>query len=153
MNAGTCAKSSPRPRAWPRGQGFTEFVAAVVPTLMLIFAVITFGMVAYTYSFVSYAAREGVRYAIVHGANSLSPADESDVRDYVRSEVQGLNASDLSVVTEWNPGTNTSPTIAAGNNKPGSVVSVQVSYTLPLFYPLSGVTIPMSSSSQMVISN
>jgi Flp pilus assembly protein TadG len=128
-------------RKWLRGATFVEFAIVALPMLMLTFGIIAFGMAVYSYSFVSNAARDAVRYAIVHGNASLSPASSSDIQQYVRSEAYGLNSTGLSVATTWAP-----------DNKPGSVVKVQVTYSFHPFYPMSSMTLPLSSSAQMVIS-
>ena len=124
------------------GQTYAEFAMVVLPTIVLIFGIISFGMTVYTWSFLSNAARDAVRYAIVHGSKSTSPASASDIQTYVRNEAQGLTASSINVSTTWNP-----------DNNPGSVVSVQVSYTFRPFYPFNAVSLPLSSSAQMVISH
>ncbi len=129
-------------RRFLRGQTYAEFMAVVLPTLGVLFAIISLAMTVYTYSFVANAARDGVRYAIVHGSRSSSPASSSDIQSYVRNEAQGITPSSISVSTTWNP-----------NNSPGSTVNVQVSYTYHPFYPFANVSLPLSSSAQMVISN
>jgi Flp pilus assembly protein TadG len=129
------------PRRWLRGQTFAEFMMVVLPTIGLIFGIVSFAMTVYTYSFLSNAARDAVRYAIVHGSKSTSPATSDVIQTFVRSEAQGLKASAISVSTSWSP-----------NNNPGSTVNVQVSYSYQPFYPFNSVTLPLSSSAQMVIS-
>jgi Flp pilus assembly protein TadG len=130
------------PTRWLRGQTYAEFAMVVLPMLMLIFGIISFGMTIYTYSFLGNAARDAVRYAIVHGSKSTSPATSDDIQTYVRNEAQGLKASAIGVSTSWNP-----------NNDPGSTVNVQASYSYHPFYPFNNVTLPLSSSAQMVISH
>ena len=129
------------PRRWLRGQTFAEFMMVVLPTIGLIFGIVSFAMTVYTYSFLSNAARDAGRYAIVHGSKSTSPATSDVIQTFVRSEAQGLKASAISVSTSWSP-----------NNNPGSTVNVQVSYSYQPFYPFNSVTLPLSSSAQMVIS-
>lgn len=129
-------------RRFLRGQTYAEFMVVVLPTVGVLFAIISLAMTVYTYSFVANAARDGVRYAIVHGSRSSSPASSSDIQTYVRNEAQGITPSSISVSTTWNP-----------NNSPGSTVNVQVSYTYHPFYPFANVSLPLSSSAQMVISN
>jgi len=125
-----------------RGQSYAEFMVVVLPTLGIMFAIVSLAMTVYTYSFVANAARDGVRYAIVHGSRSSLPASTSDIQNFVRNEAQGITPSAISVSTTWNP-----------NNHPGSTVNVQVSYTYHPFYPFVNVSLPLSSSAQMVISN
>jgi len=138
---------------WLRGQTFAEFAIVVLPMLLLFFGIVSFAMTVYTYNFLSNAARDAVRYAIVHGSKSSSPATADDIQTFVRNEAKGLKASSINVTTCWNPQAppNTCPG-PTGNNAPGKVVSVDVSYSLHPFYPFMNVTLPLSSSAQMVIS-
>jgi hypothetical protein len=110
--------------------------------LMFIFGILMCGLAVYNYNFVCDAARDGVRYAIVHGASSSAPATASDIKNYVFAEANGLNQSQLSVATFWSP-----------DNRPGSVVRVKVTYNFQPLFPMSGAKLAMSSSAQMVISN
>jgi Flp pilus assembly protein TadG len=73
------------------GQTYAEFMMVVLPTLMFIFGIISFAMTVYTYSFLSNAARDAVRYAVVHGSKSTSPASADDIQTYVRDKAQGIN--------------------------------------------------------------
>lgn len=129
------------PRLWLRGQTAAEFAFAGLPLLVLLFAIVALGMALYSYSFVCSAARDATRYAIVHGASSTTPVTQSDITDFVRNEAQGIQANQLSVSTSWTP-----------DNKPGSVVAVSVTYNFRPLFPLAGVTLPLTSSAQMVIS-
>jgi Flp pilus assembly protein TadG len=140
-------------RRWLRGQTYTEFMMVVLPTLALMFGIVSFGMVVYTYSFLSNAARDAVRYAIVHGSKSTSPATSDSIQSFVRGEAKGLQASSITVSSCWNPQAppNQCPG-PTGNNAPGKVVSVQVSYNYHPFYPFNDVTLPLTSSAQMTIS-
>jgi Flp pilus assembly protein TadG len=126
----------------------------VLPTVSLIFGIFSFAMTVYTWSFLSNAARDAVRYAIVHGSKSSSPASADDIQTYVRNEAKGINPGSLTVTSCWNPQAppNQCPG-PSGNNTPGKVVSVNVAYSYHPFYPFASVTLPLSSSAQMVISN
>ncbi|SRR6266404_1146500 len=139
---------------WSRGQTYAEFMMVVLPTVSLIFGIFSFAMTVYTWSFLSNAARDAVRYAIVHGSKSSSPASSDDIQTFVRNEAKGVNPSLITVTSCWNPQAppNQCPG-PTGNNAPGKVVSVSVAYSYHPFYPFASVTLPLSSSAQMVISN
>ena len=135
-----------RRRSWrhgARGATFVEFALLATPCLLLIFAVINFAVALYTYDFVCYTAQEAARYAIVNGATSPSPATAANIQTYVDGLVVGvLNTHQLTVNTTWNP-----------NNKPGSVVTVQVSYVYqPVASFVSSANITMTRTAAMVIS-
>jgi Flp pilus assembly protein TadG len=59
------------------GQATVEFALTVVFIMLLILAVIEMSMLLYTYNVVANAAKEGVRYAVVHGNHNSSPAGPS----------------------------------------------------------------------------
>jgi Flp pilus assembly protein TadG len=126
-----------------RGQAMVEFAIVATVTLTLIFGIIQSALAIYAYSFVSYAARAGVRYAMVHGNKSTSPATNSSVQTYVQGLAVALNTGSLTVTTTWAPDEN-----------PGSTVTVKVSYA---FAPLVGLvwstTLNMSSTAQGLVSN
>ena len=128
-------------RGWSSGQTLAEFPMAALVAVLFTTAIVVCGVAIYSYNFVSQAARDASRYASVNGANSSNPVDSGDVKQFVLNEATGLNTNALSVSTSWKP-----------DNKPGSVVSVSVTYNFRPFYPMAGTTLPLTSSSQMVIS-
>ncbi len=120
-----------------------EFALIVLIALTLIFGIIEASLALYAYSFVSYGARCGARYAMVHGSNSSSPATASTVQAYVESLAFPLDTSSMTVTTTWSP-----------DNSPGSTVTVAVTYVFkPLADLLLTSNITMSSTAQAVISN
>jgi len=58
------------PRA--RGAGQIEFILSILTILFLIFAMWETIMIVYTMNVISDAAKEGVRYAIVHGGGNVN---------------------------------------------------------------------------------
>jgi len=120
-----------------------EFAMVLTVMLTLIFGIIQASLALYAYSFVSYGARCGARYAMVRGSKSSSPATNASVQTYVQGLAYPLNTSSLTVTTTWNP-----------NNNPGSTVTVQVTYVFSPLAPLVWSTnITMSSKAQTLISN
>ena len=129
-------------RSFSRGQGITEFALIILGVLILIFSVMQGASAVAAYDFVTYAARDAARYAMVRGATSPSPATTTDVKNFVLAEAQGINPAVLTITTTWNP-----------NNSPGNTVSVKVAYSFaPIARIASTVTLSLSSTSQMVIS-
>jgi Flp pilus assembly protein TadG len=124
-------------------QSMVEFAMILLVTLTLIFGIIQASLALYAYSFVSYGARCGARYAMVRGSKSPSPATNSTVQSYVQGLAYPLDTSSLTVTTTWNP-----------DNNPGSTVTVQVTY---IFRPIASfvwsTNITMSSKAQALISN
>ena len=129
-----------------RGQSGAEFGKIVLYFMIFIFGTMQGVGVLNAYNFVTYAARDAARYAMVHGATSPSPASSDDIKNFVIAEAQGIDTSPskLTVTTTWTP---------ANNKNPGSVVNVTVAYNFaPLARIASTVTWPLSSTSKMVIS-
>ncbi len=129
-------------RKMSRGQAGVEFATTALVMLIVTFGIFVSAMSIYAYNFVSDSARDAVRYAIVNGSNSMTPATSSDIDQLVLNMAYGLDQKDITVTTTWTP-----------NNNPGSVVSVQVTYNFMPLFPLSSVALPLTSSSQMVISH
>jgi Flp pilus assembly protein TadG len=122
-----------------RGQVLAETAVAMLAFAMFLFGVMQFGFLLYSYDTICNAAREGARYAMVHGSKSSSPATTTSVQSVVQGQAIGLGT--VTVSTTWTP-----------NNHPGSVVQVQVTYAAPLTVPLVSTTVSLSATSQMVIS-
>jgi Flp pilus assembly protein TadG len=125
-----------------RGQSATEFAMVVLGILIVIFAIMQGASAVYAYNFVTNAARDAARFAMVRGATSPQPATATDVKNFVFAEAQGINTQAVTVTTTWSP-----------NNNPGNTVKVQVAYSFaPIARIASTVTLSLSSTSQMVIS-
>ena len=121
-----------------RGQLIVETAIAMLAFAMLLFGVMQFGFLLYSYDTICNAAREGSRYAIVHGSKSSSPASSSNIQSVVQGHCEGLGS--VTANTTWTP-----------NNNPGSVVKVTVTYTARLNVPLLITNVSLTATSQMVI--
>lgn len=55
-----------------RGQAQVEFILSVLFLMLLVFGVLELMLLVYTYNVLADSAKEGVRYAIVHGTSSAS---------------------------------------------------------------------------------
>lgn len=136
-----------------------EFALVLIGFLTLLFGLLDFGRALYVYNFVSYAARDGVRYAMVRGADCTTfttdcptKLDGSGVTNYLETTVlpPGINPSALTLTTTW-PGGN--PGCTGAVNSPGCVVNVKVQYNFSFIIPfVPKLTSLMTSTSQMVIS-
>lgn len=170
-------RSTSRPRfgsplpAWKcrlRGEsGGTLVETALSMTLLLslIFGIIEVGLMLYSYHFISNAAREGTRYAIVRGSSwgttcgsyssSGCTATTTQIQQYIRSlGFPGIDPAKLSVTPTSSltvGGSSCSPFTSC--NAASNVVQVKVTYNFPFSVPfVSPRTLSMSSTSQMVIS-
>jgi Flp pilus assembly protein TadG len=102
-----------------RGTAMVEFaLVAVLFFIPLIFGIIEFGRVVWAKNMVTAAAREGTRYAVVHGAdNTGNTADSAAVANYV---INRTSLSPLFVSTQWKQLKNAQDTV---------IVTVKYTYT------------------------
>ena len=100
------------------GAAMVEFaIVFVFMFLPLLFGALEFGRAAYIKSSVTSAAREGVRYAIVHGSTTGAlPSDTAAISAYINTRAR---LTPLAITTTYTP---------ANTNTPGSTVQVQVSF-------------------------
>jgi Flp pilus assembly protein TadG len=142
----------------PRGQALVEFVIVAPIFFLILFAIIDFGRYVYYVQILNNAAREGTRYAIVHGAESLSPTGPPDdpsgaaVISVVRSYAIGVigigDASVLTITPTWG----TPP--ATPDNDRETKVTVEVTYAFRSVIPLVPLpTITVKGVSTLVINN
>ena len=104
--------------------------------------VVDFALGVRAYTSLSYAAREGARYASVRSRQSKDPATADKIAANVLDRLVLANEADVKVVATWTP-----------SNTRGATVRVDVSYpykTLTQLLPFQ--SIQLSSSSQMIIS-
>ena len=129
-----------RRRRRQSGQGLTEFALLAPVAMIVLFCVIQAGIMIYAYSFVSYAARLGARYASVHGTLSGSTFTSSTVTAYVRALSSGLNTSQLSATASSSP-----------SQAPGGTATITVTYTYTPFAFITPSTVSLSSTAQTTI--
>ena len=130
---------APRLRVFLRddhGNTMAEFAIVAAVFLTLFLALVEFGFEAWERNSVTSDARDGARYAIVHGSTSLLQADSAAVANYIKSRT---SLDTIRVTTVWNP-----------NKNPGSIVSVTVKHPIPQRGPFLPARTD-SGMSQMVI--
>lgn len=145
-----------------RGQAILETTICMILLLTLIFGIIEGAWAVYSYHFISEAAREGARYAIVRGSacttfTSACPATAAQIQSYVTGlGYPGINTapSAMTVTASWcGPSGSVPPACSTGTNAPGEIVRVAIVYKFPLQIPfVPANTITMNATSQMVIS-
>ena len=147
--------SAHKARGRSRGQALVEFALVVPFFLLLLFGIIEAGRFIFYYETLSNATREGARYAIVNGANTLGcpsgpPAPGSSACDTsganvaarVKSSAIGLPNS-ISVTPTWTP-----------DNGRGSTVEVEAHMTYHVLVPLVPLPdITVTAESTLVINN
>lgn len=139
-----------------RGQALVEFAMVAPIFFLVLFAMIEGGRFVFYYEMLNNATREGARYAIVNGANSLGcptgpPAPGSvscdpagnDVGDRVREASLGMSGSAITVTPTW-----------FANNGRGSTVNVAASFTYTTLIPIVPLPpITVTAESSLVVNN
>lgn len=124
-----------------RGATLVEFSLFFIVFLMVTVGIMEFGRAVWTYTTLAHAARQGARYAMVHGESN--PVSNDQIRDVVAKNAVGLDRDTIVVNTSWLP-----------DNSSGSQVEIQVRYpfrfvTAPLL--LSKNALLLGSTSRTVI--
>lgn len=132
-----------------RGQSSVEFALTIVFMVVVLVSMLELTMFIYTYSVLADAAKEGVRYAIVHGASGTDasgptsdtasstpwPTCNTPATGSLLSTVRTYAAASLHSAATMN----IYACYPDGNNKPGSAVQVSVNYP---YQPLFGLSWP-----------
>jgi Flp pilus assembly protein TadG len=145
-----------------RGSAILETAMSAVILLTFLFGIIETGFALYSYHFISEAAREGTRYAIVRGSSCVNPTDfssacpasTSDIQNYVKNlGFPGINPTNMTVsviYAGYPAGVTCTPSTACNN--PGNMIKVTVQYNFPLTVPfIPPHTYAMSSTAAMII--
>lgn len=149
------------------GNAMVETALSAVILLGLIMGSMEMFMALYSYHYVSYAAREASRWAMVRGSacandSTTMPncgAVQADIQTYLQGiNYPGINSNNITVTATWATPSAATPTTwtACGPttpcNDPGDSVAVDVTYAFPLNLPFfKSTTLNMSSTSTMVI--
>jgi Flp pilus assembly protein TadG len=111
-------------------------LAAALVFIPLVFGIIEFGRLVWAKTTIAAAAREGVRYTVVHGSTSGAVADSAAVANYV---INRTPLAPIGVKTTW-----------ADSNEPGDSATVQVTYVYtPIVRVIPSKTIT-SKSTQII---
>jgi Flp pilus assembly protein TadG len=150
-----------------RGEEGSAIMETAMSFLMLIsfmLLIMETGFLLYSYHFISEAAREGTRYAIVRGSTAGSAcanysslecqASPTDVQNYVKN-LGFLNPANMTVTPTWSAFTSGSSCPGTGPcNSPGNLVTVRVQYNFTLSVPvIPAKTYTLSSTAAMIIQN
>jgi Flp pilus assembly protein TadG len=160
-----------RRRGVLREDGASIVEMALVVCLLVLpmfFGIFDMSLALYSYHYISDAAREGSRYAIVRGSTSCANtpsltncgATPTQIQTYVQNlGYPGINgANNMTVTTTWYTPSASPPTTwslcgaTPACGAPGNLVKVKVAYAFPLSIPFYGSrTLNMASTSQMVV--
>lgn len=139
-----------------------EFALTFIVVMGLLFGVMQICLAFYTYQVVNEYAREGTRYAIVHGSNCFLANGTTSCYNDTNAELQtvvqnygypGITASNVVVTAAYNPAPGQTACLTTGCKGTGDQVTVTVTYPYTLSVPfIPSKTWTMSSSSTMIIS-
>jgi hypothetical protein len=156
-----------RHRAGELGSAVIELAISSVAVMGMILGMYQMFMALYTYHYISEAAREGSRYAIVRGSTSCTNtpglsgcnATAAQIQNLVKGQsfpgIDGANA--MTVTVSWLTVSTAQPatwsTCSSGTcNAPGNLVKVQVQYAFPMTLPFFRfTTVNLTSTSQLAI--
>jgi Flp pilus assembly protein TadG len=156
-------------RSGERGSTLFELAITIGLFLLMLFGIVDFGRAAYTYHFLSNAARQATRWAAVNGGScgndgscngtggmNNGPASQADVQTYVQAITPpGIDASKVTATAcgvTGGAGKCADSSASCTLNEDGCMVQIKVSYTFNFLVPLVRKgAIPMSSTSEMVI--
>lgn len=147
-----------------RGQSLVEFALLLPLMLLIITGLFDVARAVWEENTLAYAAREGTRYAIVHGSYGTPPADTTDmspcndvvicvnIPNVVRQAAIGVpNVTVTVTYPKPKPGTNP-PVPCADRNCPVAVEASAPFIPLPSQYLLGGAfQITLRGGSQLVI--
>jgi Flp pilus assembly protein TadG len=149
------------------GSAVVEMAFSSTILFAMFFGLFQMTMASYVYQYVSDAAREGSRWAIVRGSSCSTNtpnldhcgAASTDIQTYVRSlKYPVIVPANLTVAATWYSPSSSLPTTwtlcSSGTcDSSGNLVKVVVTYNYPFSVPfVPARTISVSSTSQMVVS-
>jgi Flp pilus assembly protein TadG len=146
------AKGSAR-RHRQEGQAAVEFALVVVFLVVLLVSILEMTMFIYTYAALTNAAKEGVRYAVVHGASSgaIAIGSVKSLSTPCPTPATGSMLSTIQTYAALSLHNTSSMSINAcypdGDNKPGSAVQVTVSYPYQPLFGLRWASVTVSANS------
>jgi Flp pilus assembly protein TadG len=147
------------------GAVLVEVGFSMVILLSVVFGIMAISLALYSYFFVSEAAREATRYAIVRGNSNARPdctspgyatciAQTADIQAYVRGlAFPAVTSTNVAVTSTWLTSAGGACGTTDGCKSPGNIVKVTVSYPYPLRIPFGPQrTLTLTSTSNMVVS-
>jgi len=108
------------------GNVAVEYALTLPMLLGFLYGLMEISHYGYLQVTVANAAKDALRYAIVHSSINATPLVASDITTYVDNQLTGLGLSltGATVTVTYSP-----------DNKPGSTVQVQISYPFTPFMP------------------
>ncbi len=126
------------PRQTPQaGQAIVEFMLVTVFLLVLFVSVLQMILLMHAYNTLADAAKEGIRYQIVHGTGNSNCSGPS-------------KTGTSNVIVDYNPN---SANVGGACNRPGCLVRVTVRHTYQPFFGLGWPKFPLYAAADGRIMN
>jgi hypothetical protein len=140
------------------GQASAEFILTIGFLMLFVLAFLELIAMVYTYNVLADSAKEGVRFAIVHGTlssncngpgitgvtcDTTAAGVVSAVTTYAQYSLHDTSAMTVSV--DYNP---TGQTGGAACNKPGCMVRVTVNYPYQPFFGMGWPTVTVNAAAE-----
>lgn len=125
------------------GTALLEFTLSVWFLLAMVFLIFEFCMSVYTYSVLGDAAREGIRYAVVHGTDSGACSGPSTgCGDTGGSNIKSVVNGYAAVSFHDTTGMTVTPSWPDGTSTPASRVVVTINYPYIPYLNIPGFNAP-----------
>src|ERR1700682_4191742 len=122
------------------GQSLIEFALSAMIVLTAIISIMNVGYGVFCYHTIAYAARAAVRYAVVRGPNSPSPASNALIQQVAVNAAPGVNLSTSNVTVTW-----------PADAKITTMKDAKVVISMPYSLYLTPVTMTLTSTAQMLV--
>jgi hypothetical protein len=158
-----------------RGQAAVEFLLTFLLVFVVFLAIIEMVLLMHTYNVLADAAKEGLRYAIVHGSSvsktyqsgpscgcldivgPVAPAGTIPgygsgygvVRTYAQMSLHDVSSGKMTVTADYNPNSDNGKSC----NDPGCLVRVTVAYPYAWLFGLGWQTITVNAAAEGRIVN
>ena len=139
-----------------RGTSTVDFAITCPIVFFLVFAIIVGGMGVFRYQSVAALAREGARWASVHGGQYAEEKDQpaataADIyTNAMAPGAVGLDPSQLTYTVSWNHSNMPLYVDEDAENPVGNTVTVTVTYQwMPEMYIAGPITLTSTSTAQM----
>ena len=136
-----------------RGMVMVEFTLVFMLFFVVLLTLMEMARGMWTYVTIATAARQAGAYCMVRGTHN--PATLADVQTVVDRWCMGLDLSEVTLSTTWNPDDDDPITDPADVSR-GDIVQVRVTYPFRLItgdLVIDGGTIQMGSTTRMVVAN
>jgi hypothetical protein len=137
----TARAAAMRIRRVSRGQALVEFAAGAAAFFVLLYGMMQTSLAVYSYNTLAEAAREAVRYAIVHSPTGPNPATTDQIRQVAIAYAPGLALTPGEISVSWPP----DPALPWQHD---AQVAIAHRYTLQIPF-LPAAALAMSATSQM----